>query len=63
MWPHGAAVSDEGARERVPGAVRCGGDRRVSRSITGSTAAQERVQSADVIIPRGKSTGDLSRTR
>jgi hypothetical protein len=30
-WQRGAAVSDGEARERVPGAVRCGGDRRIFR--------------------------------
>jgi hypothetical protein len=30
-WQHGAVVSDGEARERVPGAVRCGGDRRIFR--------------------------------
>jgi hypothetical protein len=55
-WVDRAAVSDQTARERVFAAVRCAGDGRVSGTITASTAAQKRVQTADVIILLGKST-------
>jgi hypothetical protein len=40
--PDCAAISDGAARERVSGAVRCGGDRRVTGSRAAGTAAQER---------------------
>ena len=38
-WPHGAAVSDGEAREKVPGAVRCSGDRRIFRPRGSSAPA------------------------